>query len=200
MRALGRNGQELCGAKCLLCLATQPGVWEWGNTIFLCTCCSSGCRRGRKDGPCFREAAGDPGVGEGLCYWGCGRPISGQTSRVSVGTCWCQAARACRKLFSRSMRLPSVWEAEMFCKKRVPQFYSAQYFLEVKGAADGSPWSPSPCAVGEDPRTVLGLAHCESSPIVVGSNRWATPRNCPRRYTFVFLWVRFLLLTKLFLM
>lgn len=93
IRAFGQEsqaGQNLCGAKCLLCLATQPGVWEWGNAIFLCTCCSGGCCRGRKDGPCFREAAGDPGVGEGLCYWDCGRPVSGRLSHVSVGTCWCR--------------------------------------------------------------------------------------------------------------
>lgn len=59
------------------------------------------------------------------------------------------AARAGRKLFSHSMLLPKMREAEMFCKKRVPQFYSAQYLLVVRGAADGSPWSPRPCAVGK---------------------------------------------------
>lgn len=57
--------------------AWPPGrdVWEWGTTISLCPHCCYW----RKDGAFIREAAGDPGMGGGLCCWGCGRPVSGQT-------------------------------------------------------------------------------------------------------------------------
>ena len=133
--------------------------------------------------------------------------FQGKPSHVSLRTHHCWAPRAGRKKFSHLTQLPKVWEAVMFCKRRVPQFYSAWYLLVVSCAADGSPSSPgraprspSHCAVGGAPQTVLGLPHCKSSLLasMVASNSWAPPRNFPKRYTFIFYHMHFLPLTKPF--